>query len=144
MSYKPEDVNTYKGRQIVLNSGRLVFNGREDSVLVFADKSILLASNGSVNIDSESHFIVNAPKIYLGVESKNEKEPLLLGDSTYKLLKTLLKKLSSFTQNLSSVKSTPMGTPILELNTASAQLKVSVDSLLKDIEKIKSKQNYTV
>ncbi len=144
MSYKPQDVNSYTGRQIVLNSGRLVFNSGEDSVLVFADKSILLASNGSVNIDAENHFIVNTPKIYLGVEAKNEKEPILLGDSTYQLLKNLLKKLSTFTDKLSNVKATPMGTPILELNIASTQLKVSVDSLLKDVEKIKSKRNYTV
>ena len=39
-NYVPAQPNVYQGKQIVINSDRVLFNAKEDSVLVYADKSI--------------------------------------------------------------------------------------------------------
>ena len=46
-NYKPAQPNAYQGKQIVINSDRVLFNAKEDSVLVYADKSIGLDTNGT-------------------------------------------------------------------------------------------------
>ena len=91
-NYIPEQPNMYQGKQIVLNSDRVLFNAKKDSVLIFADKSIGLNTAGTVNIDTTNRgkFIVNSPKIILGMVSEEyPKEPALLGYKTGTYLKDL-------------------------------------------------------
>jgi len=91
-NYVPEQPNMYQGKQIVLNSDRVLFNAKNDSVLIFADKSIGLNTAGTVNIDTTNRgkFIVNSPKIILGmVSDEYPKEPALLGYKTGTYLKDL-------------------------------------------------------
>ena len=70
--YVPEQPNQYQGRQIILNSDRILFNAKEDSVLMYADKSINLNTQGTINFDTTDggKFIVNAPLIQLGMVEK--------------------------------------------------------------------------
>lgn len=95
-NYQPAQPNVYQGKQIVLNSDRILFNAKNDSVLVYADKSINLNSQGSINFDSEGLFAVNSnDEIYLGLKGrKGEKtaptEPALLGDKTGIYLQDML------------------------------------------------------
>lgn len=97
--YTPEQPNAYQGRQIILNSDRLLFNAREDSILMFADKSIGLNSPGSIHFDTgenpkKSYFIVNSPNIYLGMEGNTNtefpKEPAVLGFKLVEYLNDVL------------------------------------------------------
>ena len=91
-NYIPEQPNMYQGKQIVLNSDRVLFNARKDSVLMFADKSIGLNTSGTVNIDTTNRgkFIINSPKIILGMNGKDyPKEPALLGYKTATYLKDI-------------------------------------------------------
>ena len=37
MAYVPAQPNLYQGKQIVLNSDRILFNAKNDSILLFAD-----------------------------------------------------------------------------------------------------------
>ena len=71
--YVPEQPNQYQGRQVIINSDRILFNAKEDSVLIYADKSINLNTQGTINFDTTSagKFIVNAPLIQLGMVEKN-------------------------------------------------------------------------
>lgn len=70
--YVPEQPNQYQGRQIILNSDRILFNAKEDSVLIYADKSINLNTQGTINFDTSGNgkFIVNSPLIQLGMIEK--------------------------------------------------------------------------
>ena len=69
MSYKPDAPNIYQGKQVVINSDRLIFNAKDDSILLFSDKAIGFSTNGSFHFDTSddinSKFIINAPNIYL-------------------------------------------------------------------------------
>lgn len=99
----PTTPSKYSGAQIILDSGRLVFNAWEDHILLSSAKSINLNSLESVNIDTKK-FITQADKIFLGKEILAT-EPLLLGNTTTQLLKDLtsaVKELASTLQFLNS------------------------------------------
>ena len=55
MAYLPQDVATYKDNQIIINSDRLVFNAKKDSILLFSDKAIGFSTNGSFHFDTSSN-----------------------------------------------------------------------------------------
>lgn len=143
-SYKnkpPIEPNQYKDKQIILNSGRLLFNSTKDHILFSSNKSINLNSNDGVNIDTNT-VTIQSKNIYLG--SKNASEPLLLGDQTVELLDQLISNLSSFTKICSTLVSTPAGTPLAPLNVVSTQLNNVLSKLKLNLKNIKSKYNYTV
>ena len=92
MNYIPAQPNVYQGKQIVINSDRILFNAKNDSILLFADKSIGLNTQGSVNIDNKGLFVVNSKdEIYLGLKlGKVPTEPALLGNKTDAYLQDML------------------------------------------------------
>lgn len=143
-SYKnnpPQTPEQYSGKQVIINSGRLVFNTTQDHLLLSSKKSINLNAIDSVNVDSPL-IILQSGNIYLG--SKNASEPLLLGNQTVTLLNQLISNISSFAQVCSALVSTPSGTPIAPLNVAATQLQGSLNALQANLNNLKSKYNYTV
>lgn len=136
----PESVSEYRGEQIILNSGRLVFNSKRDSILLSSLKSINLNSKESVNIDSPTT-IINSSKIKLG--SKEASEPILLGNSTVVLLESLITNLKAFTEVCSTLVYGVEGTPIAPLNTVSLQLSQVLTELNNQLPKIKSQTSFT-
>ena len=142
-SYKnnpPQSPNQYSGKQVILNSGRLIFNSTSDHILLSSNKTINLNSIDGINFDTPT-FTVQSGNIYLG--SKNATEPLLLGNQTITLLNQLIVNLASFAQVCSAVVSTPPGSPIIPLNVAAAQLQTSLNALQANLNNLKSKYNYT-
>jgi hypothetical protein len=142
-NYVPKKPSNYDGNQILFNSNRLIFNAKNDSIFLTANKAISFASNGTINFDSKDYTIVNSPKIYLGLNSINEEEPILLGQKTYDLLNKIISILDSLSSDLTSVISTPTGTTIVQLTTAGSKMKGKISTLKTMLSKIKSKQNYT-
>ena len=144
VSYKtnpPTIPNQYSGKQIIINSGRLVFNSFEDHILFSSKKSINLNAVESVNIDAPST-VIQSENVYLG--SKNANEPLLLGNQTINLLNQLITNLSGFMTICSTAVSTPPGTPLVQLNLAATQVDSSLKALQANLDTLKSKYNYTV
>jgi hypothetical protein len=103
---QPTSPKNYAGKQIILDSGRLVFNAYEDHLLLSSAKSINLNSKESVNIDTKK-FITDADKIFLGKEDL-AKEPLLLGDTTVNLLRDLTSVIKEIAQSLQNLTSLPV------------------------------------
>ena len=84
MSYIPDAPHIYQGKQVIIDSDRLIFNAKADSILLFSDKAIGFSTNGSFNFDTsdkkDSKFVVNSPNIYLGLkEGDLPTEPVILG-----------------------------------------------------------------
>ena len=96
MTYIPESPDTYQGNQVILNSDRLLFNAKSDSILLFSDKAIGFSTNGSFHFDTspneESKFIINSPQIYLGLEFDDTlpTQPAVLGEELGELLEGVL------------------------------------------------------
>jgi hypothetical protein len=141
-SYKtdtPSNPDEYIGNQVLLNSGRLIFNTTEDHLMLSSAKSISLSSLTTVNIDA-SEMIIQTTKIYLG--SKNAKEPLLLGDTTAALLKDMLNILTKLTE--ACVLAANSGGPVAPLNGTASKLLPRLQKLAPKIDSIKSTYNFTV
>ena len=84
----PIEPKAYSKSQVILNSGRLVLNAKEDHILLSSNKTINLNSVEGVNIDTTGTMVFQGPKIQLG--SSEADESVLLGDSTIDLLQNLL------------------------------------------------------
>ena len=144
VSYKnnpPILPSEYTENQIIITSGRLVFNSSVDHILLSSNKSINLNAVESVNIDAPTT-VIQSTNTYIG--SKNANEPLLLGNQTVNLLNQLITNLSGFMTICSTAVSTPPGTPLVQLNVAAAQVNTSLQALQANLETLKSKYNYTV
>lgn len=140
--YIPKIPSEYSESQIVLNSDRLVFNARKDSVFLFADKSIGFGSNGTVNIDTEKYFIVNSPKNYLGLNSVNEDEPAILGGKFDYFMNQLFDLLHDLGENIEDCEVSTEGGNLISLNMAGTNIKFRLQELKRLLPEIYSKITY--
>jgi hypothetical protein len=137
MSYKPNF--PYLGEQIIINSGRVTLNSKDDSIFLFAKTAIGFSSAGSINFDCDDKVIINSPKISLGLDAE---EPLIKGQQLVNLLNRLLNSLSFFSVIIQgSVDS--KGVPILAATTAGGTLTKDINKIRTLVDTIKSTQNFT-
>ncbi len=55
----------FVGKQILIDSDRLVFNGRDDSV--FSSKNLFLfKTDGEFHVNGKSNMFLNSPTVYIG------------------------------------------------------------------------------
>lgn len=142
-SYDTAPINPkeYSFNQIIINSGRVVINSFDDHILLTSKKSINLNAVESVNIDSPKT-VVQSSQVFLG--GKSATEPLLLGDKTYDILKTLINDLSSLAQSLSIQVGVPPGSPLEPTATLSKSILSNTNILKTEVEKIRSKISKTL
>jgi len=141
-SYKentPTLPDQYTGKQILINSGRLVFNSSEDHLMLSSTKTISLSSNAGLNVDT-NQVIFQTQNIYLGTKSATE--PLVLGNALETLLTDIVNVLLDISkQSLTAANS---GGPIPTLNQkAPGWIKTLTKLKSVSIPLIKSKYNFT-
>lgn len=134
-SYKtaPTTPDQYAGKQIILNSGRLIFNTTQDHILLSSKKSVNLNAQESVNIDSKLNTIVSSPLIKLG--SKDATEPILKGDALVTELQSLITQLIQLTTVLVAVPQTSTAASLVlsELPKISARIALTKSKVNKII-----------
>ena len=151
MSYTPEQPSIYQGKQVIINSDRLLFNAKEDSILLFSNKAIGFSTNGSFHFDTSktngNKFVVNAPDMYFGLQPNGNfpTEPALLGDKTEKWFNDMLGVIEGLIDDLITKVSyitTSPGTPTAPNPSNMGMLslrKQQIINLKKSIENLKSK-----
>ena len=156
MAYKPVNGNFYDGKQVIIDSDRLLFNAKNDSILLYSRRSIGLSTQGSIHFDTSdqkednegvdaSKFVVNSPNIYLGLKfDKNlPTEPAVLGDELDEWLTELMNTIDhiydDILYNISYM--APTGLTVgNSLNERPAKFtRQRIKNLKKDIQYIKSK-----
>ena len=146
MAFSPESPELYNKDQIILNSGRLLLNAKEDAILLFAKEAISFSSTDSVHIncDTKPGFIVNAPEIHLGLTSReNPEEPIVKGDTLKAALDNLLDDLNALMSQIQSSVQGTNGSPFPFVGAA-AILKKDIGDIKKTISDSLSTQNYTI
>jgi len=90
---------TYQGKQVIVTSDRLIFNAREDSIFS-SNSTIAFSTNKDFHISTDEgdngRFVVNSPKIHLGVVKNNAKladNPAVKGQELERLLNDILNHL---------------------------------------------------
>lgn len=139
----PEIPSQYTKPQVIINSDRLVFNAKTDSVLLSAEKSIGLSSNNSLNFNT-NNYIVDAGNILLG--SKNAKEPLVKGETLYKNLTQIVNALTTLVDVMEVQQLWPGGVPTPDGATSltARATKDILNNVQKDLVNIKSKVSKTI
>ena len=75
----PESLSEYSKNQIILSSGRLVFNSKGDSIFLSSNKSISLNASEDIALFSRnSNITLQGKEVKLGEKSANE--PIILGN----------------------------------------------------------------
>ena len=135
---KSENIDTfekkkYAGKQVIVNSDRLVFNAKEQEAVMFAAGGIGMSTPKSIAFDSGKKFVVNAPAIDLGL---NAREALVLGNTLVQILTTFLNQL---TANSATFVATPAGPGVLNPTVVQA-----IATLTSQLTTALSTQNKTL
>lgn len=106
----PEEPSVYSsGPQIMLNSGRLVFNTTEDSIILSSKKSVVMAASDEIGILCNNQISLLSGKVNLG--GADADEALIKGDSFMVQFENLLKQLINLCTALESSQIFPGGVP---------------------------------
>lgn len=137
----PIQPNLYSGSQVIINSGRLFFNSREDHILLSSKKTINLNSQEGLYFDTVGNTVFQSDKIYLGSLAS---QPLLKGDITEALLNQIIGYIKALNAALKSpVVVTPQGPGSIPSFTTFA---IANDFIISNLNTngIKSTQNFTI
>jgi len=135
----PLIASEFTGNQIILNSDRLVFNAKNDHILLSSNNSISLNAPTSINVDSKQ-FTVAGGDIHLG--DKNATEPLLKGEITITQLSNMIEALVQFFTLYSNE---PPNAKIASTPLASANVIPVLNSVKTILQsQAKSKNNFTI
>ena len=134
---KPIKADKFNSEQIILNSGRLLFNSKKDSILLSSNKIINLNSVNSVTIDSKQT-VINSPEVLLG--GKKADESIILGDKFLTDLNSLLTEVASLGTILGamSIVTVPF-TPVATHNASATAMASRAQSMISKINTYKSK-----
>ena len=139
-----EQPNVFKGKQLILASGRIVLLGHDNDIFLNSKETISLSSNKSINFDSPGHVIINSPTIYLGVESATKTQPVGRGNDVRDILSKLI---DSIEQLILVTEKTPADVPaslVLGLSFIKATIQSLKESYGKDLKKSVSTKTYVV
>lgn len=140
-STPPTSPDKFAGEQVIINSGRLLFNSKTDSILFSSKDTINLNSVNSINIDTPKT-VIQSNEIYLG--DKNATEPVILGD---KFLNDIGKLCDALIQ-LCSPASLPItvvspGVPNPQIAAYATQVSIQAQTIKNSISSYKSKVSKT-
>jgi hypothetical protein len=124
-----------------MNSGRLAFNTTSDHLLLSSHKTINLSATEQVIVETTNDVILQSGGVYLG--SKDATEPILLGNRTIDSLDQLLKGMAGFLQICTTLTGVPAGILNVPLNQAAVELRKVVNDVQSNLDKLKSKNNFT-
>jgi len=140
---EPDKADTYQGAQVLVNSGRLFFNAKEESILLSATDAI--GGNAKrVSFDGEEYVAVDATKVYLGTEAFGEREPVLLGATTQAWMKDLLSELERLGKALAAV--VPAGSSaggLAQIKSHGASMASPLGQIKKAIDDLDSLKVFT-
>jgi hypothetical protein len=142
-SNPPTIPNQYDGNQIIITSGRLIFNSSLDHILLSSNMSINLNAIESVNVDTDT-MVIQTGKLYLG--DKEADEPLLLGNQTVDLLEELIDSLQSFMNTCQTLVGVPAGVLMAPLNQKALTVNTTLTALKTRLtnQELTSKDNFTI
>tara|TARA_R110000796_G_scaffold79601_1_gene176755 strand:+ start:4640 stop:5947 length:1308 start_codon:yes stop_codon:yes gene_type:complete len=122
----PISPKAYNAQQVVLNSGRLLFNSTADSILISAQKSIVAESLQDLAIKSQLKNVnIIAPNGIVSLGKQKATESVILGDKFLGDFEALLDTISNVFTALSNEPYTPGA-------GASARLSLDVINPIKD------------
>jgi len=131
---QPESIGSYEGSQVMINSDRLVFNTKADSIILNSQSTISLTSLNTTGIYSqEGDVVIQSAKNNIRLGDAKASQSVMLGDAFLDDFEKLLVKLQAMAQTLSIE-------PQLLLTAGTAgSTKTQISLMLNDINSYRSK-----
>jgi hypothetical protein len=142
------NIREYNGQQVILTSDRLVFVSKNG-------EHILLNSSGVVHTtaqhgvyidvgnkdeeDTEKQFLVNAPKMQLGIDRNGTPEPITKADELELILKDMMQATADYADMVAALASIP---PLLVVPTKF--LKGKFQGINRRLKNFKSEKSFTI
>lgn len=136
--YKPDF--PYRGNQIIIDSGRVLLNSKEDSTFIIGKKAVGISSSGTINLDSDGMCIINSPEIRLGL---NASHPLVYGDELADILNEFCIIMSEIVVPEMKEAVDSSDTKITGVVTAAVGIEKAVKGLNDGLSRILSNTNFT-
>ena len=134
----PETVGSYIGSQVILNSDRLIFNTKADSIIINSQQSVAISAIGDIGIYSRDNEITLQSKKRVNLGEANASQSVMLGDNFINDFEDLLNKIKLMCDTLAKE-------PQLVLTQGVANsVSTKADSMLKSINSYTSKIVKTV
>ena len=146
------DIKTYDGEQIVLSSGRLVFNSRSDSTFISSRQYINLSAGDKVTIDvgpvdsddEANMFLVNAPRVQFGLDKNGVPEPIVKGEQLDQILTQLMEAISLYADLVQAAAIVPGPLMSAMLTPATTMLKGKLQQIKINLDNFKSPTSFTI
>mgnify|MGYP003627118440 FL=1 len=141
----PSSPSLYNGSQVIVNSGRLLFNSKNDHILLSSARTISFGAQKGFNFDTPANFVVKVgTKIMLGDKEESTTEPLILGDKFLADFQKLLTNIISLTSALGTVGTPVPFTPNIAVAQTATKVGLQAQAMLTSIEFYKSKTTRTL
>jgi len=140
----PTSPDQFTGEQVMINSGRLMFNSKSDHIMLSSNKTISLNAQKGFNFDTSANCVIKVgTTIKLG--SKDASESLILGDTFLMYLKSVMTSLETLSIALQSGTIWPVGVsaPDAPQIVAATGLQSIIQTFNTQIENYKSKVSKT-
>ena len=113
----PTIPSEYTGNQVIINSGRLLFNSTNDHIMLSSQRTISFEAIKGFNFDTPANFVIDVgTTIKLG--SKDATEPLVKGETLRKDLQNLTQSLLNIVSILKYQQLWPAGVPVPDGGTS--------------------------
>ena len=90
----PISPGAYVGNQVIINSGRLLFNSKSDHIMLSSKRTISFEAVKGFNFDTPANFVVNVGT-HIKLGGKEATEPIVLGESLRFQLENLCNELKN-------------------------------------------------
>jgi len=136
------------GKQIILNSDRIVFNAKKSQVLISANEAVDISANQMISLQLNQDNVSdglspNNPAGKLKLGDLDATEPVLGGDHTMKLIASLMDIIKEFANNLipaTGITTFPgNGVPLSQVNIAAGALASALETLKGRLDEPKSR-----
>lgn len=146
------NIKTYNKKQIILQSGRLLFTAVEDSVFINSKQYINLSAGDKVTIDvgnvdsdnEENMFLVNAPRMQFGLDKNGVAEPIVKGKALDEIITELMEAIALYTDMVQAAAQTPPPAMAALLGPANSLLKNKFQSIKYKLDNFKSTKSFTI
>ena len=106
----PTSPSLYTGDQVIINSGRLLFNSKSDHILLSSQRTISFEALKGFNFDTPANFVIDVGT-HIKLGSKDATEPLVKGETLRKDLLDLTKSLLNLVKIIKVQQLWPAGNP---------------------------------
>lgn len=132
----PTSPPSYTGDQVIINSGRLLFNSKSDHILLSSQRTISFEALKGFNFDTPANFVIDVGT-HIKLGSRNATEPLVKGETLRQDLQYLTESLLSLVKILKYQQLWPAGNSVPDSGASlvASSVETMLKSLLEDFKK---------